>query len=108
MKHNTEFPKKRKSPKFLAAAIDLALRGNRIFPVEFLENDPEGDVNVLDDQASTDLIIIQRWWRKWPHAYPVIQPTEEQCGSIGLDPDSAELTVIGGSMGYRLPWEKLQ
>lgn len=81
----------------LQAALDLAGDGLPVFPV----NQVKRPLVKWKAAATTDLVQIRRWWRKWPDAMPAI-PTGEASGLAVLDLDrkdgkdgAATITALG-------------
>jgi hypothetical protein len=72
------------APILLKAALAYARRGVPVFPCE-----PGGKRPLTYDgfwEATTDLRVIERWWKRWPSANVGI-PTGKKSGLLVLDVD---------------------
>ena len=73
------------------AALSLSSSGSPIFPVK---PDKKPHIKSWQDKATTDLVIVKKWWRQWPEANVAI-PTGGKSGLVVVDVD-----VENGVNGY--------
>ena len=73
------------------AALSLSSTGIPIFPVKA---DKSPYIYSWQDKATTDPLIVQKWWRQWPEAN-VAMPTGDKSGFVAVDVD-----VKNGVDGY--------
>ena len=82
-KKATTKPDKRQASKNLQAALDLAAKGFAVIP---LGPDKRPLIKGWQAKATTDPVIINDWFLKWPKAMPGL-PTGERNGFTVLDID---------------------
>ncbi|MGB8509800.1 MAG: bifunctional DNA primase/polymerase, partial [Pyrinomonadaceae bacterium] len=93
-----------KKPDMSAAAIELAGRGYRVFPGNWIKADGRCScqktkaatctspgkhprITLWQDLATTDERMLKNWWKQWPDANPFIV-TGEKSGLYVVDVDS--------------------
>jgi len=74
------------------AALSLSSTGVPIFPVKA---DKKPYIKSWQDKATTDPLIVKKWWRQWPEAN-FAMPTGDKSGFVAVDVD-----VKNGVDGYK-------
>jgi|GEM_PF-1441039 len=74
------------------AALSLSSSGIPIFPVK---PDKKPYIKFWQDKATTDPLMVKKWWRQWPEAN-VAMPTGDKSGFVAVDVD-----VKNGVDGYK-------